>query len=181
MLRVCAVLGLALSLTATAAATSLRSITGFGATTAAWNRAHVQDPNAAPGTAYDPDTSLPKVNGHTAARYYAVEHEDGHVLGYEYRFHPVAISSAEALVLREFPSDARVVWFRAVGASCAQMLVRSAIVGRARSARKIGDPEGTALIEFSSGALEESYSARSVNDALFMIYPLVAKSGAPGC
>lgn len=166
---------------ASAWATSLGGVTGFGATTAAWNRTHVQAPDSARGAAYDPDPSLPPVNGHTAARYYAVTHEDGHVLGYDYRFHPLAISRAKALVLREFPSDVRVVWFRTVGGSCAQMLIRSATVGRALGTKKIGDKKGVALVEFSSGALEDSYSARSVNDALFMLYPLVTKSGAPAC
>jgi hypothetical protein len=182
VLRVFWAVGLvAVCLAASASASSPGRITGFGASNAAWNRTHVQDPNSAPGAAYDPDPSLPNVNGHTAARYYAVTHEDGHVLGYEYRFHPLAISRAKALVLRECPSDVRVVWFRAVGGSCAQMLVRSATVGRALSSKKTGDPQGVAFIEFSSGALEDSYSARSVNDALFMIYPLVSKSGAPAC
>jgi hypothetical protein len=182
VLRVFWPVGLAaVCLAASASAASLGGITGFGATNAAWNQTHVQDPNSAPGAAYDPDPSLPNVNGHTAARYYAVIHEDGHVLGYEYRFHPLPISLVKALVLLEFPSDVHVVWFRAVGASCAQMLVRSPTVGRALGTKKIGDPKGVALIEFSSGALEDSYNARSVNDALFMLYPFVSKSGAPAC
>ena len=160
-----------------ASAASSGGITGFGATDAAWNRTHVADHRYAPGAAYDPDPSL----GQGADRYYAVMHEEGHVLDYSERFHPQPISRAKALLLREFPHDARIVWFRAVGGSCAQMLVRSRTLGRALSAKKIGDRQGVAFIEFSSGVAEDHYNARSVNDALLMVYDLVGKGSAPGC
>jgi hypothetical protein len=164
------------------AAASPRSITGFGATDAAWNRAHVADHSYAPGSAYDPDPSLPKANGRTADKYYGVIHESGHVLNYSYRFHAQPISQAKTLVLRtEFPKDIRVVWFRAVGGSCAQMLVRSASLAQTIGRRPIGDTKGTALVEFSSGAAEDHYNARSVNDALVMLSPLVTRSDAPDC
>jgi hypothetical protein len=162
-------------------ASATGGITGFGATDAAWNRAHVADHTYAPGAAYDPDPSLPKVNGRVADRYYAVMHEEGHVLGYSERFRPQPISQAKALLLREFPPDAQTVWFRAVGASCAQMLVRSRTLGRALGTKRIGDPQGAALIEFSSGAAADHYNPRSVNDAFLLLYALVGKTGAPGC
>jgi hypothetical protein len=61
------------------------------------------------------------------------------------------------------------------------MLVRSRTLGRALGTKKIGDREGTALIEFSSGAAADHYNSRSVNDVLLMVYPLIRKSGAPDC
>jgi len=61
------------------------------------------------------------------------------------------------------------------------MLVRSRTLGRALSAKKIGDRQGVAFIEFSSGVAEDHYNARSVNDALLMVYDLVGKGSAPGC
>jgi hypothetical protein len=182
VLKTFALIAVTAALLATgAAASSLAAITGFGATNAAWNRTHVVDHTYAPGSAYNPDASLPKVNGRTADRYYAVSHESGRVLNYSYRFRPQPISRVKALVLREFPPDVHVVWFRAVRASCAQMLVRSATLGRALRTTQIGDPRGAALIEFSSGVAEDHYSARSVNDSFLMLSPLVAKRDAPGC
>lgn len=163
---------------ATGAAAS-SGITGFGATEAAWTRAHVEDRTYAAGAAYDPDPSLPKVNGRTADRYYSVIHQDGHVLGYGYRFGSQGISHAKALVLRtQFPTDVRVVWF-AVRGTCAQMLVRSARLASAIGRRPIGDKKGTALIGFSSGE-GDSYSAPSVNGAIITPSGLVSKSSV-GC
>jgi hypothetical protein len=164
------------------AAASSSGITGFVATDAAWNRAHVADRSYATESAYDPDPSLPKANGRTGDRYYGALHESGHVLNYGYRFRVQPISQAKALVLRtEFPEDVRVVSFRVVGDSCAQMLVRSATLARAIGRRPIGDTKGTALVEFSSGIAADHYNARSVNDALVMLSPLVTKGNAPDC
>jgi hypothetical protein len=151
-------------------------VTGFGATTAAWNRSHVADHKFAPGAAYNPNLALPGGDA-----YVAVLHEDGHVLNYDYHFTPRSISAAKTLVLRtEFPRDARVVWFIDKG-SCAQMLVRSTTLARAIGKKPIGDKHGTALIEFSSGVAEDTYNARSVNDALVGLGTLTPKSKAPAC
>jgi len=167
---------------ASAAVAAGTRITGFGATDAAWNRAHVADHTYLAGAAYDPDPSLPKVNGRTADRYYAVQHLSGHVLFYGYRFRGQSISQAKALVLRtEFPADTHVVWFRAVGSSCAQMLVRSATLAHALRTKAIGDRSGTALVEFSSGDAADHYSSRSVNDASVAVSEPVSRSNAPGC
>lgn len=157
------------------------AITGFGATDTAWNSAHTEDTDFASGAVYNADPSLPKVNGHTGTHYAAVQHENGHVLGYEYRFLDEPIAAAKADVLRtQFPADVKVVWF-ARKATCAQMMVRSAALGLALSDPAIGDKVGSVLVEFSSGVAEDSYDPSAVNDALFLLLPLESKSKAPGC
>ncbi len=160
---------------------SAEPLTGFGATTAAWNGAHTAVSGFAPGAVYNPDRSLPRVNGHEGADYAAVLHENGHVLDYEYRFTNRPIAAAKATVLRtEFPSDAKIAWF-VVKRTCAQMLVTSKKVGQALGLKAIGDKAGAAFIEFSSGLNDYSYDSRAVNDALLQINTLVPKSQAPGC
>jgi hypothetical protein len=84
-------------------------------------------------------------------------------------------------VLRtELPSDARIVWFVRKD-SCAQMMVRSAKVGRELGSKATGDKAGAVMIEFSSGANEDTYNPGAVNDALFLLLPLEPSSAAPGC
>jgi hypothetical protein len=157
------------------------AVTGFGARDVDWNRTHAADTVFAPGSAYNADLSLPGVNGHTGVDYSAVQHTNGHVLGYEYHFADLPIASAKALVLRtEFPSDARIVWFVRKD-TCAQMMVRSAKVGHELGTKTIGDAAGAALVEFSSGVNEDTYNPSSVNDALFLLLPLESASQAPGC
>ncbi len=157
------------------------TLTGFGATDAAWNHAHSEDHKYPSGTAYDPDPTLPKVNGRVADHYYAVQHVNGYVLFYSYRFRARPFLQAKALVLRtEFPADAQVVWFANRRGLCAQMLVRSATVARAIGRRPVGDKKGTALVELTSGA-GDSYTARSVNNAGITQSHLVSKGSAPGC
>ena len=156
-------------------------LTGFGATTAPWNAAHTEVPGFAPGAVYDADPSLPRVNGHVGSRYFAVQHEDGRVLQYEMAFANQPVSDVRAETLSgEFPPDAKMLWF-AVKDSCAQMLVQSATLGKALGSKDVGDPSGTALVEFSSGALGNSYDPSRVNDAIFMLAGYTAQSAAPGC
>lgn len=160
---------------------SVGAVTGFGARDVDWNRTHTADTVFAPGAVYNADPSLPGVNGHDGAEYTAVQHTNGHVLGYEYHFANQPIEDARALVLRtEFPSDGRVVWF-VRKETCAQMMVRSPRVGRELGTKAIGDAAGAALIEFSSGVNEDTYNPSSVNDALFLLLPLEPESQAPGC
>jgi hypothetical protein len=160
---------------ASAAASGSR-IVGFGATNADWNRTHWADARYAPGAAYDADPSV-----HGGARYYAVQRSGGHVIGYGYNFTPQPISQAKALALREFPADVHVLWFRVVGSDCAQMLVRSATLTRAIGHKPIGDAKVAGFVEFSSGAADDHYSARSVNNALLSLDEIAPKSEAPPC
>ena len=147
------------------------ALTGFDATTAAWNGAHTAVAGFTPGAVYNADPALPKVNGHENADYDAVLHEGGRVDNYEYRFTNRPIAAARALVLQtEFPPDAKIAWF-VTKRTCAQMLVTSATVGK----------HVAAFIEFSSGLNDYSYNPKAVNDALLSIYPVVPRSKAPGC
>jgi hypothetical protein len=166
---------------AAARSASAAQLKGYGATTAAWNSAHKAVPGYIPGTVYDADPALPKVNGREGSKYFGVMHEDGRVLGYDMAFANLPVSEVRDDILStEFPRDARVLWF-VVKSSCAQMLVQSATVGKALGVKVVGDPGGTALIEFSSGAADVSYSPQRVNDATFMLAGYTARSKAPAC
>jgi hypothetical protein len=164
-----------------AATTRASSVTGFGATDAAWNSAHTAVSGFAPGSVYDADPSLPKVNGHEGTHYVGVIHENGRVVSYDYMFTNRPIAMARSDVLRtQFPHDAKVAWF-AVKSTCAQMMVTSATLAKALSSKAIGDKDGSAFVEFSSGAAENSYNPKAVNDATFLLLPLEPKNQAPGC
>lgn len=159
------------------------AIIGFGATDASWNAHHTADSDFAPGAAYDPDTNLPKINGHTGARYVATNHSNGRVLGYMMNLMPgTAVDGAKASVLQEFPSDALVMWF-AVKDSCAQLEVKSAILGAVLSDPKIGDPDGMALVELdtvhSDGSA--SYDPNNINEAILLLGSETTTSDAPAC
>lgn len=155
-------------------------VTGFGASDAVWNRTHTPDTTFAAGAVYNADPSLPEVNGHTGAHYTVVQHDSGHVDGYEYHFASASISAVKADVLRtQLPSDVRIVWF-ARRDTCAQMMVRSPKLAQTLRAL-LGDKAGSVMIEFSSGANDDTYNPRSVNDALFILLPLESRSQAPGC
>jgi hypothetical protein len=156
-------------------------VTGFGATDAAWNANHTPDSDFDPGAVYNPDPSLPQVNGHPGADYTQVMHQDGHVLGYDYHFTNEPIDQAKAQTLSQnFPSDAHTLWF-VVKDTCAQMLVQSDAVGQALSAPSIGDSGGFVLVEFGSGINEDSYDSSAVSDALFMLAQDASQADAPGC
>jgi hypothetical protein len=145
-------------------------VTGFGATTGDWNATHTPDSQFASGAVYNPDPSLSSINGHVGAAYTQVLHENGHVLQYQFNFHPMPIRQAKALVLQsQSPPDAKVLWF-ATKDSCAQMMVQSNLLGKELGGRSIGDGAGTSQVEFGS-ADGDSYSAGSVNDALFQLLP----------
>lgn len=164
--------------TSTGSNVSAPTVSGFGATTAAWNAAHTADPHYATGAAYNPDPALPASVGDD---YAAVQHEEGRVLGYFYNFKNKPIAAARADVLRtQFPRDAKVAWF-VTKRTCAQMMVTSATLGYALGSKTIGDPHGAALVEFSSGKADNSYSPGAVNQALFSLTELLPASKAPGC
>jgi hypothetical protein len=156
-------------------------VTGFGATTAAWNSAHTAVSGFTPGTVYNADPSLPQVNGHEGSEYYAVQHMGGYVLQYDRAFANVPVSEAKAEIMQgDFPSDARIVWF-VTEDTCAKMLVQSNILGKALGNKAVGDPSGTAMVEFGSGPASDSYDASSVNDALFMTSPMTSPAGEGPC
>jgi hypothetical protein len=113
---------------------SVLTLTGIGATDAAWEKNHESDPKFAPGSAYDPDPSLDGAGGDPAfsTRYYMVNHSGGRVQSYHMRF-ASGTSLGEAIdeTLAEFPADANWDSFGAVqasgsGGACAEGKVRSA-------------------------------------------------------
>src|SRR5487761_32961 len=123
------------------------ALTGFGATDAAWNAHHTADTDFAVGAAYNPDPNLPKINGHTGAHYVATNHSNGRVLGYMMNFTSgTSVATAKTSVLQEFPADASIIWF-AVRDSCAQLEVKSAMLGAELGDPQIGDPDGLAFVE----------------------------------
>jgi len=136
-------------------------LTGYGATTAAWNAHHVMDRSATPGTAYDPDPSVVRSGDERYDdRYYGVDSEE-FVLDYYMRFPPsTGVEEAKQSVLTsEFPRDARIVWFRRLD-TCAQMLVGSKTLARAASP--------FALVEFTSGLAGDTYNPQDVWDAILL-------------
>jgi hypothetical protein len=171
------------SSTGSSSSTPARSngVSGFGASNAVWNRTHTPDTTFAAGAVYNADSSLPEVNGHTGAHYTAVQRDNGHIDGYEYHFADASISAVKGDVLRtQLPSDARIVWF-ARKDTCAEMLVRSQKLAQALGEMPIGDKTGTVLIYFNSGANDDTYNPRSVNEATFFLMLLKPRSQAPGC
>lgn len=159
------------------------AITGFGATDASWNAHHTADTEFAPGAAYNPDPNLPQVNGHTGAHYVATNHTDGRVLGYTMNLMPdTGITEAKASVISEFPSDASIVWF-GVKDSCAQMEVKSAILGFALKDPAIGDAGGLAFVELDTVRSDGSstYDANNINEALLMLGRYMSAADAPTC
>lgn len=161
------------------------SITGFGATDTAWNAHHTAatDSGLAPGCCYSPDPSLPQVNGHVGYRYFAVQHSNGRVLDYEMDLHPGTSSAeAKAEVLREFPPDATVLWF-AVKASCAQMEIQSAALGKALAVPAIGDPAGEGSVELNTVHADgtSSYDARNINELIVSLGSYATAADSPAC
>jgi hypothetical protein len=152
-------------------------ITGFGATDAAWSSRHTEDKAFAPGAVYDADPSV-----YSGARYVAVNHSNGRVLGYTMNFPPSPATAVKAEVLKEFPSDASILWF-SVRDTCAQFETKSAKLGAALGAPAIGDPDGMVFVEVydvhSDGT--STYDANSINQALVMLGNYATSADAPAC
>lgn len=86
------------------------TLTGYGATVAAWDRTHRADPSYAAGSAYNPDPSLPPANGRTADQYVAVQPLGGRVTDYTRNLPATSVSGAETIIAGEFPADTRMLW-----------------------------------------------------------------------
>lgn len=149
-------------------------ITGFGATVPAWNANHTRDPKYS-GPVYNPDPAAPSGDD-----YDAVMFENDRVLGYDMRFANEPISEARAKVAAELPPDAKVVTFEVQGSVCAFELLSSAKLGKSLGTKAIGDPTGAVLVEYGSGAADDSYDSDSVNEALFSL-GATTPSQIPGC
>lgn len=177
----CAITALALLVAgAAAAARSGGQITGFGATVKVWNAHHQMDHrgNLVPGCCYDPIPTIPGLK--YADRYYAVQPIGRYVISYEMRpgdGKGIAVSAAKRAAMAELPADARMRSFTEHGSNCAILIAYSATLQKQLGH---GKASGGVVIEFSSGAAEASYNARSVNDLLFSSLT-IAGSTAQNC
>ncbi len=159
------------------------AIIGFGATDASWNAHHIAASDFAPGAAYNPDQNLPKINGYAGARYVATNHSNGRVLGYMMNLMPgTTVAAAKASVLQEFPSDASVIWFTARD-SCAQLEVKSAILGAVLGDPNIGAPDGMAFVELDTEHSDgtASYDSKNINQAILLLGNYATAADAPAC
>ena len=158
-------------------------VTGYGATEAAWNSRHTPDHDFAAGSVYDPDPSLPRINGHPGAVYVLVTVQDGRVLSYAMNLHPgTALHAAVEVARAQFPPDARLLWTVRRG-MCAQAQFASAALGSVLAAPRIGDPSGRVLVEFEDIAASGSdvSSPRTFNSASFDLGGTASPAGSPGC
>ena len=134
--------------TSTTGAPATVALNEFGATDQVWNTRHKPAPDQKPDTAYDPDPSLPPVNGKVAPRYQFVLHDKGRIVQLVRELPSgTAIDAARGITMEELPSDATVLWF-AVKDTCAQLEVQSASLATALAPN--GDDHGYALVEFTT-------------------------------
>lgn len=158
-------------------------VTGFGAATAAWNAHHVADHDFAAGSVYNPDPSLPDINGHTGAVYVEVSTQDGRVLSYAMNLPAgTTLHAATRTALAEFPRGTRLRWIAHKG-TCVQAQFASNSLGRYLGRPAIGDASGKVLVEFehltASGL--DTASPRTFNSASFDLGGTPTPAGSPGC
>jgi hypothetical protein len=163
--------------TTTTATPEAEELTGWGATTAAWNSHHTKDSRYSAD--YNETSAVPESNGQPGDEYVEVDHGSGRVTEYTYNFPSKPIAEARADVLQsQLPPGTHIVWFTTKGI-CAQMLVQSEALRKALRE----DTEGTAFVEFgsekpSSETYSESYDPRAVTNALIQV-PNPAKPSSP--
>ena len=152
----------------TAPATTARPApTGFGATMAQWKAAHTLDMSVPARDAY-----LPRVAGDPddSDTWQVVTAAGGRVISYTVNVVPSSLRSAEARARQELPADARVLWTRTFGGTCAQEQFESATLAAA-----LGD--GQVNVEFDNAV---SSNVTPVTEELFSTYdaPTVAQAPA---
>jgi hypothetical protein len=161
-----------------AASTNLPMLMGFGATRDDWNRNHIADSRFTSNSDYNPDPALPDQRYNDR---YVVTSGAGRILSYEMRLSGRPnIEVAEAEALKEFPSDASMVWFSQKG-DCSQMEVQSKTLGAILS--DPGNPRGAVLGEFQTAAVDgkDIYNATNNNDVFFNLGLYQSAQNAPGC
>jgi hypothetical protein len=158
-------------------------VTGYGATEAASNSRHTPDHDFAAGSVYDPDSSLPGINGHIGAVYVLVTVQDSRVLSYAMNLLAgTTLSKAVGIARAQFPPGTRLLWTARKG-KCAQAQFASATLGHVLAAPRIGDPSGRVLVEFEDIAASGSdvSSPRTFNSASFDLGGTAYPAGSPGC
>lgn len=123
------------------------TLTGFGATVAAWNGAHTPDSDFDPGTAYNPDPTLPSMYGNEGARYVSVQTIGGRVTNYTENLGALTLANEESVVGREFPADTRVLWSQEL-TGCTQVELVSATLHRVLGNTGTGDVQ----VEYFGGS-----------------------------
>jgi hypothetical protein len=163
----------------TSAAPTTAGLTGFGATVGAWNAHHTADSDFTPGSVYNPDPTLPQINGHTGAIYVAVIVLAGRVENYTMNLHPSGLAAAIAVTMREMPSDATILW-KAARDTCWQAEVKSAAIAHALGTN---DPQGQAMIELSNQLADGSAAAapKTFNNAILTLDASTTAAAAPAC
>lgn len=156
------------------------ALTGFGATEADWRAHHRLDELHGAGRAYDPDPSLPQVNGHVGDRYILVQIDSGRVDGYTLKLVHSALAAAIDAAKRELPADATVVWQRQLDL-CYQIELSSAAVGK--SLAPLGDGQGMLLVEFESDDIggQIVYNANDITSATFSAVVFPTAADGPPC
>ncbi|MBF6604474.1 MAG: zinc ribbon domain-containing protein [Chloroflexi bacterium] len=152
------------------------TVTGFGATSTAWDAAHATDTNF-PGQMYEPD---PAIGG--ADRYFAFMRDGGRVVGYTMHIPPQDLALAESQALTEVPADTRVLWM-AKRNVCEQMELQSSTLGTLLS--RLGDKAGDVFVEldtvdFNSGA-PPSFDAHQIDNVVMAIGSYSSAAKAPAC
>ena len=152
---------------AVAATTSGSALTGFGATLAQWKAAHALDLSVSARNAY-----LPRVAGSDGEdTWQVVTVAGGRVISYTLNVVPSSLRSAEARARQELPADARVLWRRTFGDTCAEEQIRSATLAAA-----LGD--GQVNVEFDNAV---SSTVTPVTEELFSTYDALTVAQAPHC
>jgi hypothetical protein len=151
-----------------AATTSGPALTGFGATLAQWKAAHTLDVSVPARNAY-----LPRVIGDPdgSDTWQVVMVAGGRVNSYTLNLTPTSLRAAEARARQELPTDARVLWRRTSGSTCAQEQFRSATLAAA-----LGD--GQVNVEFDNAV---SSTVTPVTEELFSTYDAPTVAQAPHC
>ncbi len=158
---------------------------GFGTTVQSWDCTRNPDDAFAPGTVYGVDPALPQVNGHTGARYVAVQRKLGYVVAYQINF-PTGTTIAAALtdiLTREFPADASYLWKKTVPGQCYQAEITSATLAKTLTGTGDDDPTGAVFIEARTlppgGAL--GFDPGEVTYADLNMLTVTSAGQAPGC
>ena len=148
-----------------AATTSGPALTGFGATLVHWKAAHTLDLSVPARNAY-----LPRVisDADGSDTWQVVMVAGGRVDSYTVNLAPTSLGAAVARAHQELPPDARVLWRRTFGETCAQEQFRSATLAAA-----LGD--GQVNVEFDNAV---SSTVTPVTEELFSTYyaPTVAQA-----
>ncbi len=153
---------------AVAATASGPALTGFGATLTQWKAAHTLDMSVPARNAY-----LPRVVGDAdgSDTWQVVMAPGGRVNSYTLNLAPTSLRAAEARARQELPPDARVLWRRTFGHTCAQEQFRSATLAAA-----LGD--GQVNVEFDNAV---SSAVTPVTEELFSTYDAPTVAQAPHC